>query len=130
MCPQVVDQRLGRAQRQVIRGHWWVHWQPLCLPLGERSFLPSTALTGDVSLRHKAHQRGQSTLPATAGLEEKARALQKNTYSCFTDCTKASTVQITTKGSTFAVMWKILKEVGLPPDLPPEKPVCRSRSHS
>ena len=27
-------------------------------------------------------------------------------------------------------LWKILKEMGIPPDLPPKKSVCRSRSNS
>ena len=27
-------------------------------------------------------------------------------------------------------LWNILKEMGLPPDLPPQKPICRSRSNS
>ena len=55
---------------------------------------------------------------------EKARAFQKNIYFCFTDYAKTLTVWITTvenserDGNT------------RPPDLPPEKSVCRSGSNS
>ena len=41
---------------------------------------------------------------------EKTREFQKNIYFCFTDCTKAFTVRITTNR-------KILKEMGLPDHL-------------
>ena len=54
---------------------------------------------------------------------EKAREFQKNIYFCFIDYTKAF-VWITTN-------WKILREENTrPPDLPLEKPVCRSGSNS
>ena len=55
---------------------------------------------------------------------EKARAFQKNIYFCFTDYAKTLTVWITTvknserDGNT------------RPPDLPLEKPICRSGSNS
>ena len=61
---------------------------------------------------------------------EKARDFQKNTYFCFIDYTKAFDCVDHNK------LWKILKEMGIrdgntrPPDLPPEKSVCRSRSNS
>jgi len=56
---------------------------------------------------------------------EKAREFQKNIYFCFTDCTKAFDCVDHNKlenserdGNT------------RPPDLPPKKSVCRSRSNS
>ena len=58
---------------------------------------------------------------------KKARELQKNIYFCFIDYAKAFDYVDHNK------LWKILKEMGMktrPPDLPPEKPVCRSRSNS
>ena len=53
---------------------------------------------------------------------EKARDSQKNIYFCFIDYAKASDCVDHNK------LWKILKEMGIPPDLPLEKPVCRSGS--
>ena len=55
---------------------------------------------------------------------EKVREFQKNIYFCFTDYTKAFDCVDQNK------LWKILKRDGntRPPDLPTEKPVCRSRS--
>ena len=47
---------------------------------------------------------------------EKAREFQKNIYFCFID---------------YAKLWKILRDGNTrPPDLPLEKPVCKSRSKS
>ena len=56
---------------------------------------------------------------------EKAREFQKSI--CFIDNTKAYDCMDHNK------LWKILQEMGIPdgpPFLPPEKPVCRSRSNS
>ena len=57
---------------------------------------------------------------------EKAREFQKNIYFCFIDYAKAFDCVSHNK------LWKILKEMGIPrpPDLPLEKPVCRSGSTS
>ena len=55
---------------------------------------------------------------------EKAREFQKNIYFCFIDYAKPLTVWITTNCGKF------LKRNTRPPYLPPEKPVCRSRSNS
>ena len=47
---------------------------------------------------------------------EKAREFQKNIYFCFID---------------YAKLWKILRDGNTrPPDLPLEKPICRSGSNS
>ena len=54
---------------------------------------------------------------------EKAREFQKNIYFCFIDYAKAFDCVDHKK------LWKILKEMGIP-DLPLEKPVCRSGSNS
>ena len=54
---------------------------------------------------------------------EKARELQKNIYFCFIDYAKAFDCVDHNK------LWTILKETR-PPDLPLEKPVCRSGSNS
>ena len=59
-------------------------------------------------------------------ITEKARESQKNIYFCFIDDAKASDCVAHNK------LWKILLRDGntRPPDLPPEKSVCRSRSNS
>ena len=54
---------------------------------------------------------------------EKAREFQKNIYFCFTDYAK-DFVWITTNYGKFFKRWEYR-----PPDLPPEKSVCRSRSN-
>ena len=57
---------------------------------------------------------------------KKAREFQKNIYFCFIDYTKTFDCVDHNK------LWKILKEIGntRPPDLYPEKSVCRSRRNS
>ena len=55
---------------------------------------------------------------------QKAREFQKNTYFCFVDYTKAFDCVDHNK------LRKILKEMGIPPDLPLEKSICRSGSNS
>ena len=56
---------------------------------------------------------------------EKAREFQKNIYFCFIDYTKAFDCVDPNK------LWKILRDGNTkPPDLPLEKPVCRSGSNS
>ena len=56
---------------------------------------------------------------------EEAREFQKNIYFCFIDYTKPLTVWITTNSEKFFKRWEFT-----PPDLPPEKSVCRSRRNS
>ena len=56
---------------------------------------------------------------------KKAREFQKNIYFCFIDYAKAFDCVDHDK------LWEILRERNTrPPDLPPEKSVCRSRSNS
>ena len=69
-------------------------------------------------------RKGRGTRDQIANIRwiiEKAREFQKNIYFCFIDYPK-----------TFDhnKLWKILKEMGIPPDRPLEKPVCRSGSNS
>ena len=54
---------------------------------------------------------------------KKAREFQKNISFCFIDYAKAFNCVDHNK------LWKILKEMGIP-DLPLEKPICRSGSNS
>ena len=56
---------------------------------------------------------------------KKATEFQKNIYFCFIDYAKAFDFVDHNK------LWKILQDGNTrPPDLPPEKSVCRSRSNS
>ena len=57
---------------------------------------------------------------------EKAREFQKDIHFCFIDYAKAFDCVDHNK------LWKILQEMAILDDLnlPPEKPVCRSRSNS
>ena len=57
---------------------------------------------------------------------KKARQFQKNIYFCVIDYAKAFDCVDLNK------LWEILPEMGIsrPPDLSPEKSVCRSRSNS
>ena len=72
-------------------------------------------------------RKGRGTRDQIANIRcimEKAREFQKNIYFCFIDYAKAFDCVDHNK------LWKSLKEMGLPPDLPLEKPVCRSGSNS
>ena len=74
-------------------------------------------------------RKGRGTRDQIANIRwilEKAREFQKNIYFCFTDYAKAFDCVDHNK------LWKILKrdENTRPPDLPLEKPICRSGSNS
>ena len=74
-------------------------------------------------------RKGRGTRDQIANIRwiiEKATEFQKNIYFCFTDYAKAFDRVDHNK------LWKILQEMGntRPPDLPPEKSVCRSISNS
>ena len=74
-------------------------------------------------------RKGRRTRDQIANLRwitEKAKEFQKNIYFCFIDYANAFDCVHHKK------LWKILKRDGntRPPYLPPEKPVCRSRSNS
>ena len=73
--------------------------------------------------------KGRGTRDQIANIRwiiEKARVFQKkNIYFCFINYAKAFDCADHNK------LWKTLREMGTrPPDLPLEKPVCRSRSNS
>ena len=72
-------------------------------------------------------RKGRGTRDQIANIQliiEKAREFLKNIYFCFIDYAKAFDYVDHNK------LWKILKEMGIPLDLPFEKPVCRSGSNS
>jgi len=77
----------------------------------------------DVQARFR---KGKGTRDQIANIIKKAREFQKNIYFCFIDYVKAFDCVDHNK------LWKILQEMGKmgPPDLPPEKPICRSGSNS
>ena len=71
-------------------------------------------------------RKGRGTRDQIANIHwiiEKAREFQKNIYFCFIVYAKAF------ESVDHNKLWKILKEMGIP-DLPLEKPVCRSGSNS
>ena len=65
-------------------------------------------------------------LPTSAGSSNKQQSSRKNIYFYFIDYAKAFDCVDHNK------LWKTLKVMGIPdtPDLPLEKPVCRSGSNS
>ena len=73
-------------------------------------------------------RKGKGTRDHTGNIHwiiEKEREIQKNIYFCFIDYTNTFDHIVHNK------LWTILKEMYTrPPDLPPEKSVCRSRSNS
>ena len=74
-------------------------------------------------------RKGKGTRDQIANIRriiKKAREFQKNIYLCFIDYAKAF------DGMDHNKLWKILKRDGntRPPDLPLEKPICRSGSNS
>ena len=69
-------------------------------------------------------QRNQDHIANICWIIEKVREFQKNIYFCFIDYAKAFDCVNHNK------LWKILQEMGIPPDLPLEKSVHRSRSNS
>ena len=74
-------------------------------------------------------RKGRGTRDQIANIHwiiEKAREFQKNTYFCFIDYAKAFDCVYHNE------LRKILQRDGntRPPDLPPVKPVCKSRSNT
>ena len=80
----------------------------------------------DVQAGFKKGRRTRDQIANIHWITEKAREFQKNIYFCFIDYVKASDCVDHNK------LWKILRDgnTARPPDLPPEKPVCRTRSNS
>ena len=81
-------------------------------------------------MKHKLESRfpGEiitSDMKMTLLLWQKAKEFQKNIYFCFIDYAKAFDCVDHNK------LWKLLRYRNTrPPNLSPEKPVCRSRSKS
>ena len=73
-------------------------------------------------------RKGRGTRDQIANIRwimEKAREFQKNIYFCFTEYARAFDCVDHNK------LWKILRDGNTrPPDLPLEKPVCRSGNNS
>ena len=72
-------------------------------------------------------RKGRGTRDQIANIRwiiEKGREFQNNIYLCFIDYAKAF------DGVDHHKLWIILQEMGIPPYLPPVKPVCRSRSNN
>ena len=74
-------------------------------------------------------RKGKGTRDEVANIHwiiKKAREFQKKIYFCFIDCTKAFNC-----GESQQAMENSSRDgTTRPPYLPPEKPVCRSRSNS
>ena len=78
----------------------------------------------DVQLGYRKGRWTRDQIANIHWIIEKAREFQKYTYFCFIDYTKAFDCVNHNK------LWKIFKEMDIGPRyLPPDKPVCRSRSN-
>ena len=72
----------------------------------------------------KKEEEPETKLLTSVGSSKKAREFQENIYFCLIDYAKAFDCVDHNK------LWKILREMGIPdPDLPLEKPICRSGSN-
>ena len=71
-------------------------------------------------------RKGRDQIANIRWIIKKATEFRKNIYFCFADYAKAFDCVDHNK------LWKILKEMEItrPPDLPLEKPICRSGSNS
>ena len=79
----------------------------------------------DIQAEFRKGRRTRDQIANIRWITEKARDFQKNIYFCFIDYAKAFDCVDHNK------LWKILKDGNTrPPDLPLEKPVCRSGSNS
>ena len=77
----------------------------------------------DVQAGFRKSRRTRDQIANIRWITKKGREFQKNIYFCFIDYAKAFNCVDHNK------LWKILKEMGTP-DLPLEKPECRSGSNS
>ena len=80
----------------------------------------------DVQAVFRKGRRTRDQIANIRWIMEKAREFQKNIYLCFIDYAKAFDCV------DYNLLWKILKEMGIPDhlNLPLEKSVCRSGSNS
>ena len=84
-------------------------------------------VNGELSDVQAGFRKGRGTRDQIANIcwiMEKAREFQENIYFCYIDYAKAFDCGDHNK------LWKILKEMGIPGNLLPEKPGCRSGSNS
>ena len=72
----------------------------------------------------KAEEPAIKLLPSVGSLKKQENSRKKKSTSASLTMAKVFNCVDHNK------LWKILQEMGIPPDLPPEKPVCRSRSNS
>ena len=77
----------------------------------------------DVQVRFRKGRGTRDQITNICWITKKAREFQKNIYFCFLDYAKIFDCVDHNK------LWKILKEMRKP-DLPLEKPICRSGSNS
>ena len=77
----------------------------------------------DIQAGFKKDRGTRDQIANVCWIMEKAREFQKNIYFCFIDYAKAFDCV------NHNNLWKILKDTR-PPDLPLQKPVCRSGSNS
>ena len=93
-------------------------------PLRQVSTVPELRIT-DVQSGFRKGRRSRDQIASIHWIIEKTQEFQKIMHFCFTDYTKAFDCVYHNK------LWKILRDGNIrPPDLPPEKSVCRSRSNS
>ena len=79
----------------------------------------------DVQAGFRKGRATRDQIASICWIIEKATSFQKNIYFCFIDYAKAFDCMDHNK------LWTILKDGNpRPPDLPLEKPVCRSESNS
>ena len=79
----------------------------------------------DIQARFRKGRGMRDQITNICWIIKKAREFQKNIYFCFIDYAKAIDCVDHNR------LWKILRDGNTrPPDLPPEKSVCRSRSNS
>ena len=80
----------------------------------------------DVQAVFRKGRRTRDQIANIRWIIEKVREFQKNIYFCFIDYAKAFDCV------DYNLLWKILKEMGIPDhlNLPLEKSVCRSGSNS
>ena len=78
----------------------------------------------DVQAGFRKGRGTRDQIASICWIMEKAREFQKDIYSALLTMPKPLTVWIT-------ILWKILRDGNTrPPDLPLEKPICRSGSNS
>ena len=77
----------------------------------------------DIQVGFRKGRRIRDQLVNICRIIKKAREFQKNIYFCFMDYAKAFELQQTVENSSTDGNTR-------PPDLPPEKPVCRSGSNT